>query len=142
MLLNLIPRILSLGCLINMQLLQKILNKFNGLQYGHEYLCLSKESFQYPLRAFLINNGHTIKDITGMHLFVGYSPLIIALSSSSVDPTPQTIDIVLSHKSLSPTENPEKKDALALLALKNIRNLDVDGDIILFYEGIKENNNF
>src|SRR5438477_2944118 len=125
-----------------MQLLQKILNKFNGLHYGQEYLCLSKESFQYPLRAFLINNGHTIKDITGMHLFVGYSPLIIALSSSSVDPTPQTIDIVLSHKSLSPNENPEKKDAMALLSLKKIRQLDVDGDIILFYEGIKGSHHF
>jgi hypothetical protein len=125
-----------------MGLLKKILNKFNGLHYQQEYLCLSKESFQYPLHAFLINNGHIIKDITGSHLFVGYSPLIIALSSSSVDPMPQTIDIVFSHKTLRPNENPEKKDAMALLTLKKIRQLDVDGEVILFYEGIKGSHHF
>ena len=125
-----------------MGLLKKILNKFNGLHYPQEYLCLSKESFPYPLHAYIINNGHIIKDITGLHLFVGYSPLILALPSSSADPIPETINIVFSHKSLRPNENPEKKDAIALLELKKIRQLDVDRDIILFYEGVKGSHHF
>ncbi len=125
-----------------MGLVKKILNKFNGLHYQQEYLCLSKESFQHPLHAYLIKNGHRVNDITGSHRFVGYTPLLIALSFSSMNSLPQNIEIAFSHDSLQPNENPEKKDAIAKLALKKVRQIEVDGDIILFYEGMKGNHHF
>ena len=64
-----------------MQLLQKLLNKFNGLRYKQEYLCLARESFQDPLHVYLISENKVIKDITNHHLFTGYSPLVFAFPS-------------------------------------------------------------
>ena len=54
-----------------MKLLQKILNKLNGLHYPQEYLCLAKESFQQPLHVYIAEGRQIIKDITHFHLFTG-----------------------------------------------------------------------
>jgi hypothetical protein len=123
---------------------KKILNKFNGLYYQQEYLCLSKESFEYPLRVYLVNNDHIIKNITEVHLFVGYNPLIFAFPSSisGISPNQQIINIKFSHESLKPNESLKEKDAIATLSLKKIHQLAVEKDLILFYEGIKGRHHF
>jgi hypothetical protein len=127
-----------------MKLVKKVLNKFNGLNYPQEYLCLAKESFQQPLHVYLVDKKRIIKDITNKHLFTGYSPLIFTLSFSSANRQnlSDTIDVVFSQHSHQPNEFLEKKDAIASLSLKMIRRQSA-GDIdIISYEGIKGKHHF
>ena len=105
-----------------MKLLNKLLNKLNGLHYPQEYLCLANESIPNPLRVYLVHNKHVLKDITTRHLFVGYSPLIFTLSPLK-EPAPDkwtTIDILFTHKILHQNETFAQKDAMAMLTLKRI----------------------
>lgn len=127
-----------------MQLLQKLLNKFNGLYYTQEYLCLAKESFQRPLHVYLIAGKQIIKDITNQHLFTGYSPLIFSLYSPSINEVALTekIDIIFSERRLKPNEFLEEKDAIAGLSLKMIRRQSAGDMDIVYYEGIKGEHRF
>lgn len=127
-----------------MQLLQKLLNKFNGLYYTQEYLCLAKESFQRPLHVYLIAGKQIIKDITNQHLFTGYSPLIFTLYSPSINEVALTekIDIIFSERRLKPNEFLEEKDAIASLSLKMIRRQSAGDMDIVYYEAIKGEHRF
>ena len=127
-----------------MKVLKRILNKFNGLYYPQEYLCLAKESFQQPLHVYLIAGKQIIKDITNQHLFTGYSPLIFALYSTSVTELELTekIDIIFSEQCLKPNEFPEKKDAIACLSLKMVRRQSTGDMDIVYYEGIRGEHHF
>lgn len=127
-----------------MQLLQKLLNKFNGLYYTQEYLCLAKESFQRPLHVYLIAGKQIIKDITNQHLFTGYSPLIFTLYSPSINEVALTekIDIIFSERRLRPNEFLEEKDAIAGLSLKMIRHQSPGDMDIVYYEAIKGEHRF
>jgi flavin reductase (DIM6/NTAB) family NADH-FMN oxidoreductase RutF len=127
-----------------MQLLQKLLNKFNGLYYTQEYLCLAKESFQQPLHVYLIAGKQIIRDITDQHLFTGYSPLIFTLYSPSINAVELTekIDIFFSGRCLKPNEFLEKKDAIACLSLKEIRRQSTGDMDIVYYEAINGEHHF
>jgi flavin reductase (DIM6/NTAB) family NADH-FMN oxidoreductase RutF len=127
-----------------MKLLQKVLNKFNGLHYPQEYLCLAKESFQQPLHVYLISGNEIIKKITSEHLFTGYSPLIMTLYFSAVNKQdlPATIDIAFSNHSLQPNELLGKKDAIARLSLKKIRKQSAGSIDIFYYEGVHGEHRF
>ena len=127
-----------------MQLLQKLLNKFNGLYYKQEYLCLAKESFQQQLHVYLIAGKQIIKEITNQHLFTGYSPLIFSLYSTSIKEGELTekIDIVFSEECLKPNEFLEKKDAIAHLSLKMIRRQSAGSMDIVYYEGHQRGTSF
>ena len=127
-----------------MQLLQKLLNKFNGLYYTQEYLCLAQESFQQPLYVYHIAGKQIIKDITNQHLFTGYSPLIFTLYSTNIKEVELTekIDIIFSAQCFKPNESPEKKDAIAWLSLKMIRRQSGGNMDIVYYEAIKGEHHF
>ena len=118
-----------------MKLLQKILNKFNGLHYPQEYLCLATETFEQPLHAWLFSEGQVVKDITKLHSFVGYHPLILALAEK--DANNETIDIVFSSRVLQPNEIFSKKDAIASLRLQKINERSFQTGAINFYEGME-----
>ena len=122
-----------------MKLLQKALNKFNGLHYSQEYLCLAKEPFEHPLHLYFISNNRVIKDISYQHLFVGYSPLIFALPQFvEIDQAHlHNISILFTSKTLAINEIVSKKDAIATLELKQIHQEAADNDTIYFYEGVK-----
>jgi flavin reductase (DIM6/NTAB) family NADH-FMN oxidoreductase RutF len=111
------------------QLFRKILSKINGLHYKQEYLCLDNETFEQPLHAYLIRNGDLAKDITIQHAFVGYSPLIFALSSKTPDGEPVEIEIAFLQQQL--TGKAVSNDWLAGLTLQKIRSFDS----IVFYQG-------
>ncbi|MEQ8362507.1 MAG: hypothetical protein RH948_06520 [Cyclobacteriaceae bacterium] len=49
-----------------------------GQSFNQEYLCLAKE-LRYPLEAFLIVGGSDPLNVTAIHRFVGYKPLVIAI---------------------------------------------------------------
>lgn len=123
-----------------MKLFQKILNQFNGLHYPLEYLCVSLESFEQPLHAYLFDNGRVIKDITKLHSFVGYHPLILAFASK--DTNKEKIDIIFSNQALQPNEIFSQKDAIAFLRLQKIKEVVFQNDTINFYEGIRGSHRF
>jgi hypothetical protein len=125
-----------------MQLLQKLLNKFNGLHYKQEYLCLAKESFQQPLHAYLVDNGRVIKDITEEHVFTGYSPLIFSISSNALPIPPGHIEIAFSQRSLQPNDYFKKKDALAGLSLEWVHQQDAGNARLFYYKGVVGQHHF
>lgn len=122
-----------------MQLLQKLLNKLNGLRYPQEYLCFAKETFEQPLHVYLVNNKLIIKDITNRHLFVGYCPLVFAFPGPDLlneSCGPESLQLIFSHRLLLPNENFLTKDAIASLDLKIIKKQAADNNSIFYYEGI------
>src|SRR5215216_6073633 len=124
-------------------MLKKILNKLNGLHYTQEYLCFANESFLQPLHVYLIDNGKVAKDITKLHSFVGYSPLIIALPSFLLtDASQETMHIGFSRGPLKENVPFPEKDAIAELVLRKIDQQAINENVILFYEGIKGNHRF
>jgi hypothetical protein len=127
-----------------MQLLQKLLNKFNGLHYKQEYLCLAKESFQDPLHAYLISENKVVREITAHHLFTGYSPLVFAFLSINEINLSQTdsITIVFTQKAAGTNEILNKKDALATIHFKKMAKQFEDHDGIYFYEGVRAKHSF
>ncbi|MDP4264760.1 MAG: hypothetical protein Q8941_19690 [Bacteroidota bacterium] len=127
-----------------MALIKKILDKLNGLHYPQEYLCLAKESFQQPLRVYLIARDMAVKDITNEHLFTGYNPLLIALySPAGNDPgLPGDIEIIFSLQPLSQNEFSLEKDAIAKLSLRLIRKQAAGNNWVYHYEGVKGEHHF
>ena len=127
-----------------MRLLQKLLNKLNGLHYPQEYLCFAIESFQRPLQAYQVRDGQVIKDITKLHVFAGYSPLIFALVPLKETGRDEvtTIDILFTDKLLLQNETLSQKDAIAVLTLKRINQQIFDDNIIWYFEGVKGKHRF
>ena len=127
-----------------MQLLQKLLNKFNGLNYKQEYLCLAIESFRDPLHAYLISENRAVIEITNHHLFTGYSPLVFAFPSldeinlSQID----NITIAFTREAVSLNEVFNKKDALATIEFKKMAQQFGSHNAIYFYEGAKAKHRF
>jgi hypothetical protein len=119
-----------------MQLLQKLLNKFNGLHYPQEYLCLAKESFQNPIHAYFVKGGRVVKDITNDHLFTGYSPLIFTLVSSDLKEPFSTIEFAFTQGSFQPNDFFKERDALARLSLRLIQTQKIDNSEIYYYQGV------
>ncbi len=120
-----------------MKLPQKLLNKLNGLHYPQEYLCLAKETFENPLRVYLVAGNNIIKDITNEHVFTGYSPLIFTLYVRHANEAelPSSIEIFFC-RSISPQNGVlNKKDAIARLSMSLIRKQTAGEAIIYHYEG-------
>ena len=124
-----------------MRVIKKLLEKLNGLHFSQEYLCLSKESFVQPLHVYLFENARITKDISQSHLFVGYSPLIFAFSSSFGE-NPKEVHLLFTTRPFLPNEIVGKKDAIARLSLQRIHVLTGSADAIEFYEGIKGTHHF
>jgi hypothetical protein len=125
-----------------MRVIKKLLDKLNGLHFSQEYLCFSKESLAQPLYVYLTENARIIKDITQSHLFVGYSPLIFAFSSSTAGESRDKLDLLFTTRPFLPNEIVSKKDAIARLSLQRIRTLAGPADTIEFYEGVKGTQHF
>ena len=121
-----------------MGILQKLLNKFNGLHYTQEYLCFAKESLVQPLHVYLVNDKYITKDITNQHLFVGYCPLVFAFFDPDL---PESVQLIFSHKLLLPNETYSKKDAIATLDLSLIKK-QAAGRQVFYYEGTRGSHHF
>jgi hypothetical protein len=120
-----------------MKLIKKILNKLNGLYYPQEYLCLDKESFQQSLNIYITENNRVIKDITQLHLFVGYNPLIFAIPAFLLKDVAYSVNIQVrfSRQTYLINEYLRKKDAIAWLSLKLIRKQVAGSNHIFYYLG-------
>ena len=126
-----------------MNLVRKILNKFNGLYYPQEYLCLDKGSFQDCLHAYIVSDNLVAKDITSHHLFTGYSPLIFTFASSDNFSFPKTenVKIVFSQRQFQPNDLIQVKDAIATLYLQKIHKQSFCNEFY-YYKGIKGQHHF
>jgi hypothetical protein len=126
-----------------MKLLKKMLNKLNGLHYSQEYLCFAREFFEQPLHAYLVDNGKLIKDITKLHSFVGYSPLIFSLPGSAIASIESSkIRIAFTQHERQPNETFKQKDAVAMLYLRKIKEQEDGNEKIFYYEGVKGSHHF
>jgi hypothetical protein len=126
-----------------MTLLKKLLYKFNGLHYPREYLCIAEETFQQPLHVYLAVNANTFKDITKLHCFVGYSPLVFAFPASLFPGQfPENMRIVFSHASVNKNVSFNEKDAIATLFLRKIQQQGINENSVLFYEGLQGTHRF
>ena len=123
-----------------MQLLQKLLNKFNGLHYRQEYLCTGLESFEHPLHVYLVDNGKVIKDITKQHCFVGYCPLVFALPASVSDK--ENIHLIFTPILCHNNDAFQKKEIVASLILKKIERKEIEETLVSFYEGSQGKHRF
>ena len=117
-----------------------MLIKLNGLYYPQEYLCLNKETFEYSLFVYLLRDGHVVKDITDLHLFIGYHPLVLALEASTSD-LPR-IEIIFSQHSMPLNAIIVKKDAIASITLHKTAGLQTANKVINLYEGIHGTHRF
>ena len=109
------------------------------MHYSQEYLCLARESFEEPLHVYL-NYGKEFKDITKLHCFVGYSPLIFAFPSSIFSDISQNFQLIFT--SIKQNDNLNLKDAVAILSLQKIKQQNINENIVLLYEGVKGNHRF
>src|SRR5688572_11385999 len=114
-----------------MKVVEKLLARFNGLHYRQEYLCLELENFSVPLNVYAAVNKRVTKNLTAHHLFVGYSPVIIALPFMADEKN--RLHLVFSPKVFRENEALEKKDVVAELFLEKIEERNVDGTDIFFY---------
>jgi flavin reductase (DIM6/NTAB) family NADH-FMN oxidoreductase RutF len=120
------------------QLLKKILLKFDGLNYRQEYLCLGKESFSDPLHVYLIRSGLPVKDITNLHCFIGYSPLVFAIDQEHFGESSEIMELIFSQEPL-PLQKPFSASAvLAFLRLEKTGSYRS----IQFYEGKQASHQF
>ena len=55
-----------------------------GTSLPQEYICVAKEKLSNQSHAFLFSDNGFI-DITNEHIFLGYSPVIIGISSAKAE---------------------------------------------------------
>ena len=118
-----------------MKLLQKVLNRSRDLHFRQEYLCMHHEHFEKPLNVYLLNKGKIVKEITHDHAFVGYHPVIFALSLKPEE-AHTNLEIIFSHEPLHPGHKAGKKVILAFLSLKKVYQLSMNNEFVFFYEAI------
>jgi len=118
-----------------MIILKKILEKFTGWHYPQEYLCLAREQYTQPLQACLVRRGKVAADITGCHLFVGYSPLVVALPSAVTRDA--LIDVYFFQHPQPLNANAAPGRAVACLRAEQVHAQQADGAGIIYYRGLK-----
>lgn len=117
-----------------MKALQRLLGRLNGLHYSQDYLCLDKALFHRPIHAWLAEGQAAIREITHSHAFIGYRPLLFAIPSDQ-GPPPTSIEIIFTHRPLSPNERFGEKDAVARLKMEKTRELSAGEAHIGIFEG-------
>lgn len=124
-----------------MNFFRRILTHFDGLKFHQEYLCLAKESFQFTLHVYLVDNNRILNDLTHSHQFIGYCPLILSIPASEIPDSLRNspIELIFSKQPFQQNEVFEKKDAIALLKLKMINNQSAGKSSIILYEGVSGN---
>lgn len=124
-----------------MRLKNLIKRILTGLTVPQEYVCLNSTNFSYPLSVFYSSTKSKL-NVTSSQLFLGYKPLILALSIKVND---QAYQVVGNQNQITLYfENPDSvtPTPLARLVLKKIGEKILDRTAILFYEGVKGEHHF
>jgi len=115
-----------------------------GIVIPQEYCCLELEQLHSPLKVILTIRDRAIStDVTDTHLFLGYKPLIIGLSTANIDETVLSINdevclcfIQGEFKSDAKWRDfPTDSAAVAMMILKKIHKRNFDGQCIYLFEG-------
>lgn len=127
----------------SMQLLQKFLNKLNGLHFNQEYLCLDRSSFLKPIQAYLSIKNKGTKNITNTHLFLGYQPLVFGITEEKdTKELPSQIELIFTHEQFRQDEIVASNHILAYLSLSYFHSEDLEDVTIKFYCGNKGEHHF
>lgn len=124
---------------VRMKFVRTLLNRFNGLHYRQEYLCLALEKFPNPLRLYTARDGKLLDEITRHHHFVGYCPVIFALPRAYGEA--DRLHLVFSQNDLTKNEVFQKKDVLAELFLEKIFENKINGGVF-FYQAVHARHRF
>ena len=127
-----------------MKLIKKILNRFSGYEYPQEYLCLENDRIPEALRVYLVKDGQVIQDVSSLHLFVGYKPLIFAfpkLERIDLNET-RELSLVLSNRIVATGSTISLDQVVARLTLIQVEVKEINRSKIYFYEGSDGNHKF
>ena len=109
-----------------------------GTTLRQEYICVEEERLSHQSHFFLIDDERFL-DLTDRHLFIGYYPLIIAISCEKNS----SLNDLLQNKNLIKTVFGETKDKIiAQLILKKIDTREFDEATLFLFEGVKGSHRF
>jgi flavin reductase (DIM6/NTAB) family NADH-FMN oxidoreductase RutF len=127
-------------------LLKRILT---GLTIEQEYVCLGYEGFRDPLKVFLTLRGvNSTEEVTYRHIFLGYKPLVIAITFpiESVTDLSEEICLSFSGNDFSINSNwkgfPSSKVSIARLKMKKIEVRKLSNEHVVFYKGLRGDHKF
>ena len=115
-----------------------------GIVIPQEYCCLELERLDSPLKVVItVKNNSYSEDITTSHLFLGYKPLIIGLSTTSTEESilSNNDEVCLSFVQGNFKSNSKWRDfptdsaAVATLILRKIHQRNFEGQWIYLFEG-------
>ena len=116
--------------------------KLRRLMFGsslpQEYICVAKEKLSNQFRANLLTENGFI-DITNEHIFLGYAPVIIGLSSAKEESLSVLLDseseiVIIFGESIDRT--------IAKLILNKIEKITYGSDNFFLFEGVKGSHQF
>jgi flavin reductase (DIM6/NTAB) family NADH-FMN oxidoreductase RutF len=109
-----------------------------GTTLKQEYICVEEEKLSHQ-SCFFLNDDESFTDLTDNHLFIGYYPLIIAIScerDSSLNDLFQNKDIIKTVFGES------EGNIIGQLILKKINTIEFDEATLFLFEGVKGSHRF
>jgi hypothetical protein len=114
-----------------MKIVSRILARAARLPFTQEYLCLDDTAFPERLHVYETLNGVVRSELTQTHLFVGYSPLLLAFPAGIEHQE---------HKTLLFTSTPqrsgERPPLASIIATLQLKRSSASGPGYVLYEGI------
>lgn len=124
-----------------MKLVKKILGKLSGLHYHQEYLCTPLETFKNQLHVYLVSRDNiVIKDVSTEHLFIGYKPVVIAISLLGDDRSGYML--LFTNKSFDIGVRVPALDIIASLAILHKGSFTDEVDTISYFVAVKGHHRF
>lgn len=125
-----------------MNIKNRIKHELFGLSIPQEYVCLANDKLDEPLSLIWTTNGRSGgADITNNHVFLGYKPLIIALSfpsnSSNAEELNITTDIKIDFRSAT-----DRDGVVARLNLNKIQQWKFSETAVFFFQGVAGEHHF
>ncbi len=127
-----------------MKLIKKILQRFSGYEYPQEYLCLENGKLPDPLHVYVVKEEKVICDVSNLHLFVGYHPLIFAFPTSEMIDLSRAseLDLVFSNSILTPGSAISAQEVVARLTLLLEVTKEINQSKIYFFQGTNGHHKF
>jgi len=127
-----------------MKLIKKILHRFSGYEYPQEYLCLENDRITDVLQVYIVKDGLVIQDVSSLHLFVGYKPLIFAfpkLEKIDLNET-RELSLVLCDRILTAGSTISLHEMVARLTLIRVEVKEINRSLVYLYEGTDGDHKF
>jgi flavin reductase (DIM6/NTAB) family NADH-FMN oxidoreductase RutF len=114
-------------------LIRKLLT---GLSIPQQYICLAKETVERPMQVALKDNGMDV-NVTDSHIFLGYKPLIIALTFSDAERKE-----LANRESIKLNFYSVENGNVATLSLRRVVSRRISDLNVVFYEGLDGRHKF